>query len=55
MSSVLLLLTRRNVRVEATFTIDRTDYGVNGFRWSGGNLSIRKEITIHLALGCVRD
>ncbi len=40
---------------EATFTIDRTDYGVNGFRWSGGNLSIRKEITIHLALGCVRD
>ena len=39
---------------EATFTIDRTDYGVNGFRWSGGSLSINKDVSIHLALGCVQ-
>lgn len=39
---------------EVTFTIDRTDYGVNGFRWSGGSLSINKDVSIHLALGCVQ-
>ena len=40
---------------EATFPLNRTEYGVNGFRWSGGNPVIGKEVTIHIALGCVRD
>ncbi len=39
---------------EASFTIDRTNYGVNGFRWSGGSLAINKDVSIHLALGCVQ-
>jgi polyisoprenoid-binding protein YceI len=36
---------------DTVFTIDRTDFGVNGSRWSGGNLILSKEVTIHLALG----
>jgi polyisoprenoid-binding protein YceI len=40
---------------EATFTMDRTDYGVNGFRWSAGSLVIDKEVNVHVALGCVRE
>jgi polyisoprenoid-binding protein YceI len=33
---------------ETTFTVDRTDYGVNGWKWSGGKLTLSKEVTIHL-------
>jgi len=36
---------------ETTFTIDRTDFGVNGSRWSGGKLALSKEVTVHLTIG----
>ena len=36
---------------ETTFTIDRTAFGVNGSRWSGGKLSLSKEVTVHLTVG----
>src|SRR5450755_455595 len=39
---------------ETTFTIDRTGYGVNGLRWSAGQLAIGNQVTIHIALGCLR-
>ncbi len=39
---------------EASFAINRADYGVNGFRWSGGSLSINKDVSIRVALGCVQ-
>ena len=38
---------------ETTFTIDRTDFGVLGFRWSGGQLTLSKEVTIHILAGAV--
>lgn len=34
-----------------TFTLDRTEFGVNGSRWSGGKLLLSKEVTINLAIG----
>ena len=42
------------VGFETEFAIDRTDFGVNGTRWSGGNLILSKEVTIHLSLGAVK-
>ncbi len=36
---------------ETSFTIDRTDFGVLGARWSGGQLLLSKEVTIHLRIG----
>jgi polyisoprenoid-binding protein YceI len=36
---------------ETSFTIDRTDYGVNGWKWSGGKIALSKEVTIHLTIG----
>jgi polyisoprenoid-binding protein YceI len=39
---------------DAVFTIDRTEFGVNGSRWSGGNLILSKEVTIHLAIGGIK-
>ena len=33
------------------FTLDRTDYGVLGSRWSGGKLLLGKEVTIYLRIG----
>jgi polyisoprenoid-binding protein YceI len=40
---------------ETSFGIDRSDYGVNGSRWSGGNLVLSKEVQIHLTIGAVRQ
>jgi polyisoprenoid-binding protein YceI len=40
---------------DAVFTIDRTAFGVNGSRWSGGDLILSKEVTIHLAIGGVKE
>ena len=34
-----------------TFTLDRTEFGVNGARWQGGRLLLSKEVTITLAIG----
>ena len=42
------------VGFETDFTIDRTDFGVNGTRWSGGNLILSKEVNIHLSIGAVK-
>ena len=42
------------VGFDSEFTIDRTDFGVNGSRWSGGRLILSKEVNIHLAIGAVR-
>jgi polyisoprenoid-binding protein YceI len=36
---------------DTVFTIDRTAFGVNALRWSGGQLILSKEVTIHLAIG----
>lgn len=37
---------------ETTFQIDRTDFGLNGSpKWSGMNVSIAKNVEIHIALG----
>jgi polyisoprenoid-binding protein YceI len=36
---------------ESTFTLDRTDFGVNGARWQGGRLLLSKEVTIKLEIG----
>jgi polyisoprenoid-binding protein YceI len=36
---------------ETTFTIDRTEFGVNGARWQGGKLLLSKEVTVHLTIG----
>jgi polyisoprenoid-binding protein YceI len=38
---------------ETDFTIDRTDFGVNGTRWSAGRLVISKDVLIHLTVGAV--
>ena len=38
---------------ETTFTIDRTDFGVLGFRWSGGQLTLSREVTIQILAGAV--
>ncbi len=35
---------------ETTFHIDRTIFGVNGSRWSGGKLLISRDVEIHLAI-----
>jgi len=35
---------------ETTFHIDRTDFGVNGTQWSGGNLLISRDVEVHLAI-----
>jgi polyisoprenoid-binding protein YceI len=37
------------------FVIDRTEFGVNGTRWSGGTVIPRKAVNIHLAIGAVRS
>ncbi len=42
------------VGFDTEFTIDRTDFGVNGSRWSGGRLILSKDVVIHLAIGAVR-
>ncbi|HXZ28196.1 MAG TPA: YceI family protein [Terriglobales bacterium] len=36
---------------ESTFTLDRTEFGVNGARWQGGRLLLSKEVTITLQIG----
>jgi polyisoprenoid-binding protein YceI len=39
---------------EANFALDRTEFGVNGTRWSGGKLLLSKEVQVHLTVGaCV--
>jgi polyisoprenoid-binding protein YceI len=42
------------VGFETEFAIDRTDFGVNGTRWSGGNLILSKQVNIRLSIGAVR-
>lgn len=39
------------VGFDTEFTIDRTAFGVNGSRWSGGTLVLSKEVNIHLSIG----
>jgi polyisoprenoid-binding protein YceI len=39
---------------ETDFTVDRTEFGVNGTRWSGGQLVLSKEVQVHLTVGAVR-
>lgn len=36
---------------ETTFTLDRTDFGVLGSRWSGGRALLSREVDVHLLLG----
>lgn len=36
---------------ETSFTVDRTEFGVNGNRWQGGKLLLSKEVNIHLTVG----
>ena len=39
---------------ESTFSIDRTDFGVNASRWSGGQLFLGKEVEVHLLISAKR-
>jgi polyisoprenoid-binding protein YceI len=41
------------VGFDTEFTIDRTEFGVNGSRWSGGALILSKEVNIHRAIGAI--
>jgi polyisoprenoid-binding protein YceI len=41
------------VGFDTEFTIDRTEFGVNGSRWSGGAFILSKEVNIHLAIGAL--
>jgi polyisoprenoid-binding protein YceI len=41
------------VGFDMEFTIDRTEFGVNGSRWSGGTLILSKDVNIHLAIGAL--
>lgn len=43
------------VGFDSLFTIDRTAFGVNGSHWGGGNLVLSKEVTIHLAIGGMKQ
>ncbi len=40
---------------ETNFALDRTDFGVNGTRWSGGNAVISKQVLVHLTVGALTD
>jgi polyisoprenoid-binding protein YceI len=40
---------------ETRFAIDRTAFGVNGTRWSGGRLSLSREVEIELRLAAQAD
>lgn len=42
------------VGFDAEFTIDRTEFGVNGAHWSGGALILSKEVNVHLSIGATR-
>jgi polyisoprenoid-binding protein YceI len=42
------------VGFDTDFTIDRTAFGVNGLRWSGGATVLSKDVNIHLAIGAIR-
>jgi polyisoprenoid-binding protein YceI len=42
------------VGFDTEFTIDRTAFGVNGSRWSGGAAVLSKDVNIHLAIGAIR-
>jgi polyisoprenoid-binding protein YceI len=37
------------------FTIDRTEFGVNGSHWSGGAAVLGKQVDIHLSIGAFRQ
>jgi polyisoprenoid-binding protein YceI len=43
------------VGFDTVFTIDRTAFGVNGAKWSGGRLILSHDVTIHLAIGAVKE
>lgn len=42
------------VGFDTEFTIDRTAFGINGSRWSGGTAVLSKDVNIHLAIGAIR-
>jgi polyisoprenoid-binding protein YceI len=42
------------VGFDTEFTIDRSAFGVNGSRWSGGATVLSKNVNIHLAIGAIR-
>ena len=42
------------VGFDTEFTIDRTAFGVNGSRWSGGSVVVSTDVNIHLAIGAIR-
>lgn len=39
---------------ETSFTLDRTDYGVTGHRWSGGKNILGQEVEIHILVSAQR-
>ena len=39
---------------DTEFVVHRSDFGVNGSRWSGGRLILSDDVNIHLTLGAVR-
>jgi polyisoprenoid-binding protein YceI len=43
------------VGFDTEFVIDRTVFGVNGTRWSGGSLILSKDVNVHLAIGATTE
>lgn len=42
------------VGFESAFTIDRTEFGVDGLRWGGGTPVLGKEVKIRLSIGAMK-
>jgi polyisoprenoid-binding protein YceI len=42
------------VGFDTEFTIDRSEYGVNGTRWGGGTAILSKNVKIHLVIGAIK-
>jgi polyisoprenoid-binding protein YceI len=42
------------VGFDTDFVIDRGDFGVNGSRWSGGQLILSNDVNVHIAIGATR-
>jgi polyisoprenoid-binding protein YceI len=43
------------VGFDTEFVIDRTQFGVDGSRWSGGSLILSKDVNVHLAIGAIAE
>lgn len=42
------------VGFDTDFVVNRADFGVNGSRWSGGQLLLSNDVNVHLSIGAIR-